>query len=133
MSWRDANPQPVQDDMDDLLDAALNLAEERLAQHGGFYPFSMAVDTSGGRKLLESATGDAQRAKELSFRSLKHCGPRSVLLRSLSMWRCRRPDPVGSKCISSTPTARRSVCSSLTRSPAVRSGPGRWRDTPHSM
>jgi len=57
--------------MDDLLDAALNLAEERLAQHGGFYPFSLAVDTSGGRKLFESAAGDARQAKEMSFGALK--------------------------------------------------------------
>lgn len=71
MSWRDATPQPVQDDLDDLLDEVLNLAEERLSQHGGFYPFSMAVDASGGRKLFESATGDARQAKELSFRTLR--------------------------------------------------------------
>ncbi len=47
------------------------MAEERLAQQGGFYPFSMAVDTSGGRKLFESATGDALAAKELSVSTLR--------------------------------------------------------------
>ncbi|MEU4649238.1 hypothetical protein [Nocardia fluminea] len=54
MSWRETTPQPVQDDMDDLLDAALILAEEQLTQRGEFYPFSMAIDASGDRLARSS-------------------------------------------------------------------------------
>ncbi|MEV6660176.1 hypothetical protein [Nocardia fluminea] len=75
MSWRDTTPQPVQDDMDDLLDAALTLAEERLTQRGEFYPFSMAIDASGDRKLLGAGTGDTRRAKEMSFGALRAMRP----------------------------------------------------------
>lgn len=33
--------------------------------------FSLAVDVSGGRKLFESATGDARQAKQMSFGALE--------------------------------------------------------------
>ncbi|MFE7724005.1 hypothetical protein ACFU44_33825 [Nocardia rhizosphaerihabitans] len=71
MSWRSNTPQPVQDDLDDLLDAALILAEERLAEHGEFYPFSIAIEVSGTRTVLDAVTGDAHQAKEMAFGALK--------------------------------------------------------------
>ncbi|NKX90152.1 hypothetical protein [Nocardia coubleae] len=57
--------------MDDLLDAALIRAEEQLTQHGEFYPFSVAIDIAGNRKLFGAGTGDARRAKELNFDALR--------------------------------------------------------------
>ncbi|WP_141812793.1 hypothetical protein [Nocardia bhagyanarayanae] len=57
--------------MDDLLDHALNLAEERLAQRGEFYPFGMAIGASGERKLIGAGTGDAQQAKAMNFEALR--------------------------------------------------------------
>ncbi|GGK40541.1 hypothetical protein [Nocardia camponoti] len=71
MSWRDTTPQAVQDDMDDLLDAALDLAEEHLTKSGEFVPFGLAIDADGRTKLFGFATGDARQAQKLAFDALK--------------------------------------------------------------
>lgn len=64
MSWRDTTAQPVQDAMDDLLDAALILAGEQPTQRGEFYPLGMVIDASS--KMSPTAArvrGTRQRAR----------------------------------------------------------------------
>lgn len=53
VSWRDdASPQ-AQQDADTLLSTVLEVAGQRLATDGGFYPFGAAYTTAGDLVLLE--------------------------------------------------------------------------------
>ncbi len=69
MSWREGTPQSVQDDLDELLEAALSLAEKHLAERSAFMPFGLAVDNDGQRRLVEVVSDDARLASSaLSLR-----------------------------------------------------------------
>jgi hypothetical protein len=46
-SWRDAAPQPVQDDLDDLFTVSLDAAEAMLAKRAEFFPFGFGTDLGG--------------------------------------------------------------------------------------
>lgn len=70
MSWRDTTPQPVQDDVDNLLDSALTLAEGHLRDNGTFFPFGLAVDRSGSVQVVDVDAPDALRAKKMLFAAL---------------------------------------------------------------
>jgi hypothetical protein len=61
MSWRDNAPEPVQADLDGLLDSAISLAEKKLSERGEFFPFGMAVDTGGGMRMVEAGAGLRRR------------------------------------------------------------------------
>lgn len=71
MSWRDSVPERVQADLDGLLDAAIGLAEKKLSERGEFFPFAMAVDASGGTRVIESAADTAQQAREVNISALR--------------------------------------------------------------
>ncbi len=70
MSWRDTTPEPVQDDVDNLLDSALTLAGEHLRDRGEFFPFGLAVDRKGGVRVIDIDAPDAQQAKPMIFTAL---------------------------------------------------------------
>ncbi|MGW6727614.1 hypothetical protein ACWF9G_17060 [Nocardia sp. NPDC055029] len=70
MSWRDSTPQPVQDDVDNLLDSALTLAEGHLRERGEFFPFSLVVDLEGGVRVVDVDAPDARQAKPMIFGAL---------------------------------------------------------------
>lgn len=63
MSWRDTTPQSVQDDVDNLLDAALTMAEGHLRDHGAFFPFGLGIDRDSAVQVFDVDEPDAKRAK----------------------------------------------------------------------
>lgn len=65
MSWRDSTPQPVQDDLDGLLNTALDLAQDLLEKHSEFFPFGVTLDEEGGRTIIAGDPGpDDQPASQ---------------------------------------------------------------------
>jgi hypothetical protein len=59
-SWRDDASAQAQNDLDELLDASLRLAQQQLAKAGEFYPFAMRVATSGEQGLVAVDLGNNQ-------------------------------------------------------------------------
>ena len=51
--WRDSVTEEAQADLDDLVDAAVDFALERIASAGEFLPFTLAVSTDGDRQALQ--------------------------------------------------------------------------------
>jgi hypothetical protein len=52
MGWRDTVTEQAQADLDDLVDAAVRFAIERIASSGEFLPFALAVATDGERQAI---------------------------------------------------------------------------------
>ncbi|MBF6363888.1 hypothetical protein IU447_27665 [Nocardia farcinica] len=71
MSWRDSAPELVQNDLDGLLDSALSLAEQHLAERGGFFPFAMTVGLDGRVNVVNAVAEDAQTAKQRAVEALR--------------------------------------------------------------
>ena len=46
-SWRDNTTEQTQTDVDEMVDAALNAAQQLLAENGEFLPFGLAVGSDG--------------------------------------------------------------------------------------
>lgn len=57
-SWRDSASQQAQDDLDDLLNAALPFAQQMLEKNGEFYPYGVGVHLDGEVAMLAGWTGD---------------------------------------------------------------------------
>lgn len=75
MSWRSSTPEPVQDDLDALLDSALSAAEHLLDKNGEFYPFAMTLDDEGDTALVagledEDDHPSSQAVLELLYEAL---------------------------------------------------------------
>ena len=54
-SWRSSTSQSAQDDLDAVVDVALNAARQQLASAGGFYPFAVGLGEDGRAELIGSA------------------------------------------------------------------------------
>ncbi|OMC42535.1 hypothetical protein A5745_21575 [Mycobacterium sp. IS-2888] len=64
MGWRDTVTEQAQADLDDLVDAAVEFALERIASAGEFLPFTLAVSTRGERQAIQP---NYPRARELQI------------------------------------------------------------------
>lgn len=53
-SWRDSTPDRVQDDLDGLAGAAIDVAQQFLNRTGEFYPFGIALSSDGETRMLEA-------------------------------------------------------------------------------
>jgi hypothetical protein len=51
-SWRDATPQPVQDDLDKLVLVAIDTAQNLLQKQGEFFPFGVTTSNDGEERLV---------------------------------------------------------------------------------
>ena len=69
-TWRDQVSAIAQGDLDGLLDSALNMAEERLAEAGEFFPFGLVVTRDGATEVVAAPPVDAERAQQLGYQAI---------------------------------------------------------------
>jgi hypothetical protein len=63
MSWREDTPQPVQNDLDKLVDNALTAARDLLDhQRGEMYPFAVGLRADGTSELVSGLAGPGEHA-----------------------------------------------------------------------
>lgn len=65
-SWRDSTSAHAQDDLDGLVNAALPFAQQMLDQHGEFFPYAVALETSGTERFIAGDPGDGERPPSAS-------------------------------------------------------------------
>lgn len=64
-TWRDAVPQPVQDDLDELLDAVLTAAKEQLRVEGALGPIALVLDDDDRTTRRTVEIGDAEDGEQV--------------------------------------------------------------------
>ena len=60
-SWRDSATQQAQDDLDRLVNAALQFAQQMLDQHGEFFPYGIALTADGEMAMVAADSGGSDR------------------------------------------------------------------------
>ncbi|MEV0296067.1 hypothetical protein [Nocardia sp. NPDC050710] len=70
VSWRESASAAAQADLDGLLEAALDMAESRVAESGEFYPFGVVVDKHGRTEIIAAGVGSAQEAQRFVYRAI---------------------------------------------------------------
>jgi hypothetical protein len=65
-SWRETTPQPVQDDLDGVITAALHAAQDLLTKNGEFFPFGITVAESGEVGLAAADAGLGEQPASLA-------------------------------------------------------------------
>ena len=56
--WRDAMSQEAQDDLDELVGAAVDFALRQINAEGGFLPFALAVGSAGDKQVIQPNYAD---------------------------------------------------------------------------
>jgi hypothetical protein len=56
-SWRDTASQRSQDDLDGLLNAALEIAQQLLDKNREFYPFAIVIGDDGQQRMVAADAG----------------------------------------------------------------------------
>ena len=66
-SWRDSATQEAQDDLDDLLNAALPFAQQLLGERGEFFPYGVVMASDGEVRMIAADTdqGDTPRSSDV--------------------------------------------------------------------
>jgi hypothetical protein len=73
-SWRDTTPQPVQDDMDNLVQGAIDTAQSLLQKQGEFFPFGIAATNDGERRLVAAGLDLGEHPASLAVLDSLHAG-----------------------------------------------------------
>ena len=71
-SWRDRASAQAQDDLDGILGPALEVAQQHLAQRGEFYPYAVAVDTSGDHEMIAADLPEVRPTSARVIAALTH-------------------------------------------------------------
>jgi hypothetical protein len=66
-SWRSTTSQQAQDDLDELLNAALPFAEDQIRKHGQFLPFGAVVRVDGDLHLIGGDGDDSFQMLETLY------------------------------------------------------------------
>ena len=64
-SWRESANQRTQDELDELLDASLPFAQESLTKHGEFFPYALALSTSGEVRHVAGDPGEGEQPSSI--------------------------------------------------------------------
>ena len=75
-SWRDNATLEVQNDLDGLVNASLPFATRMLEEHGEFFPYAIALDDSGERRMVASDPGKGDRPASTDVLSMLVVGLR---------------------------------------------------------
>ncbi|WP_456845108.1 hypothetical protein [Cellulomonas sp. P5_C6] len=73
-SWRDTTPADVQDDLDGVVGAALDAAQDLLAKNGEFFPFVITLDNDGALALAAGDPGLGERPESLAVLAHLYAG-----------------------------------------------------------
>lgn len=73
-SWRDNTSAQVQDDLQNLIDFVLPLAQQQLDRHRGFFPFGATVDTEGEVLLIAEYPDPSEQLDSKAILQLLYSG-----------------------------------------------------------
>lgn len=65
-SWRDAASKQAQDDLDRLLDESLPFARDLLERNGEFFPYAIALSTSGEFRPVAGDPGEGDQPSSVA-------------------------------------------------------------------
>lgn len=71
-SWRATASPQIQNDLDELLRASLGFAQQQLSERGGFYPYAVAITSSGETEMI-GARPDIEHDRPASTDVLLSC------------------------------------------------------------
>jgi hypothetical protein len=74
-SWRGDASQQSQDDLDRLLNIAIEFAQQMLAKHGEFYPYAAAISENGSPSMIDADLGvenpTSSSVRDAAFQTLR--------------------------------------------------------------
>jgi len=73
-SWRDTTPQPIQDDLDNMVGMAIDAAQALLAKNGEFFPFGVSITSDGEEHLLAADPGLGENPESLAVLDSLYAG-----------------------------------------------------------
>jgi hypothetical protein len=77
-SWRNTTPQPIQDDLDNLVGMAIDAAQSLLDRNGEFFPFGVAISAQGEARMLAADPGLGEHPESLAVLDSLYAGVASA-------------------------------------------------------
>jgi hypothetical protein len=73
-SWRDTTPQPIQNDLDNMVGMAIDAAQSFLDKNGEFFPFGVTITSAGEERLAAADPGLGERPESLAVLDSLYAG-----------------------------------------------------------